>query len=113
MIRLLETSTFYVVSAIAIYLMCKAFIIRTIWNQVTVCKTRNILLVLAILFSPTLSTIAWFMNSFDAAFYICVIPGAAVVVDWGIVRWVRAIFEPLETLDDLEYDPDITNVDIP
>lgn len=66
-----------------------------------------------ILFSPTVMTIALFFNSFDVVSNACYFPVIGYFVDWGIVCWVRAIFEPVKTLDDLEYDPDFTNVDIP
>ena len=79
----------------------------------TVRKTHNILLALAVLLSPNVMTLALFSDSFNVSFYLCEFPIFGYFVDWGILRWIRAIFELVKTLDDLEYDPDIANVDIP
>lgn len=106
---LLDINTFYKVTAILMYLGSKAYIARVIWKKVTVRKRRNLLLTLTILFSPSLATVSWFFHLFDASFYACGMPAIALAVDLGIVQWIRAIFEPRHTLDDLEYDPDLTN----
>lgn len=113
MTNLLEIGPFYTILSLAMYLVVKGLVLRHIWMDVTIRKTRNILLVLAILFSPTIMTLALFFDFFDVTFYVCEFPIFGYILDWGILRWIRAIFEPVNTLDDLEYDPDITNVDIP
>ena len=113
MASLLEIGSSYTILSLAIYLLVKGLVLRQIWKDVTVRRTRNILLALAILLSPTVMTFALFSDSFKVDFYVCEFPIFGYFVDWGILRWIRAIFELVKTLDNLEYDPDITNVDIP
>jgi hypothetical protein len=113
MIELFELSIYYGLFVIAVYLASKVLIVVLIWKKITIRKTRNILLTLALLFSPTLTTVGWVINWRNYTLYLFELPVLALIADLGILEWMRAIFEPLEALDDMEYSADITNVDIP
>ncbi len=108
-----ETSIYEIIFPVALYLAGKVWMLRIIWKIVTVQKTRKLLLVWALLFSPTLTTVVWLLGVGEYTFYICLYPYLAYILDLAALQWIRAIFEPADATKDLEYSPDITHVDIP
>lgn len=113
MYALLDTSIVYFYIAVGLILAAKGFIIWAICQKVTRRRTRRLLLAWAILLSPTLMTVTLFIDSLDAYYFLTCIPFLGFVFDLAAIQWIRALTEPLEALDDLEYSADITNVDIP
>lgn len=105
-----ETNIYEVIFSVALYLAGKVWMLRIIWKIMTVQKTRKRLMIWVLLFSPTLTTVVWLLGVRDYAFYVCLYPYLAYILDLAALQWVRAIWEPDSATKDLEYDSDITNV---
>ena len=103
---LTDINTFYLIYLGMMFLVAKLLVIRFILKKITVRKTRNILLVLAILFSPTIFILLWLFRLGLLLWLVTSL--AACPIDIAILNWVRVIFEPAAALDDIEYDSSLT-----
>jgi hypothetical protein len=104
---LLNINYHYIACFSGVFLATKILLTRFILKRVTVPKTKVILVILVILFSPISFTVTWlFKSGIEGLFWASL---CAYWLDLALVNWVRVIFEPLKTLDDIEYDPSLTN----
>jgi hypothetical protein len=95
----------YIACLSGVFLATKILVVRFILQRVTVPKTRVILVILVVLFSPISFTVAWlFKPNLEGLAWAAL---CAYWLDLALINWARVIFEPLKALDDIQYDPTV------
>ncbi len=100
-------NSFYLACLSGVFIGTKAITVHYIIRQVVLQKNRMILTCLALLITPIGFTITWLLQL--DVLYLFLSALASPWIDIALINWYRVIFEPMNALDDIEYDSTITN----
>jgi hypothetical protein len=101
-------NSFYLACLSGVFIGTKAITVQYIIRLVVLRKNRMILICLALLVTPIGFTLTWLLHL--DVMYLFLSALASPWIEIALINWYRVIFEPIDALDDIEYDNSITNV---